>query len=185
MGLEVTTEPQADAPVITPEQMPVAHEAKPKDTPLRSLKAARDKLINQLYIELKVPRWDNPELFVRYKAVESSRVAAQARKRAESEDPELLVLANADLLANCCVGIYAVFDGDGVRRSLRLGDEFGEWTRFDRDLMDNLEMPPYSKAADAVRQIYATDGDLISAAEAVSEWSAKESTKADENFSKA
>src|SRR6185437_7291625 len=152
MGLTVTAE-TADAPVT---ENPPTEAPEPKHTPLRSLKEAREKLVGSLYIDLKVPRWDDPEIFVRYKPVESARVSAQAKKCAESEDPEWLVLANADLLAQCCVGVYAIFDHDGVHRSLRMGDEHGEWTRFDRDLMDNLEMPPYSKAADAVRQIYAT-----------------------------
>lgn len=172
-------------PVTVDTGTDVPAESVAPDTPLRSLKAKRSKMLNKLQLTLQVPRWDDPEIFVVYKPIETARTNEATIKRSESKDPDWLVKANADMLCQACSGIYAIFDKDGVKRSLNLEDEFGAWTKFDQNLSENLDLPQWgtvTKAVDVVRAIYPTDGDLIAAAEELSNWSGLQSTQVDEDF---
>lgn len=137
---------------------------------LGSLKARRAEVLTNSTIDLRVPRWDNPEMFVRFKPVshallkKATRVGLNAaeRKRDEAE-----VEANCDVLIDGCVGVFARLDGKDY--SLRPGDEDGEPTLFDEDLAENLGCGKTARAV--VRALYITDGDIISTASRISEFS--------------
>ena len=69
--------------------------------------------------------------------------------------------------------------------SLRLGDENGPWTKFDPDLAANLlgeTGAQNAKAVNVVRELYQTDGDIITAAGQVLEFSGVASEEVAEDF---
>ena len=174
-------------PVVTVTPGPVvqADAAAPKrSVALQSIANKRKLLKKNLFIDLQVPRWNDPEIFVRYRPVESTVTEAAIEKRRESQDavPEWLLLANADILVLACDGVYACLDGDHtVKYSLRAGDPEGSWTKFDPDLGAALEVP-IPTANDVVRALYLTDGDLIAAANRVVEWSSLKGAEVNTNF---
>ena len=92
---------------------------------------------------------------------------------------------NCDILVRACQGIYAIEDGDFTTKySLRTGDERGEWTKFDSDLAHSLmdEGAQNAKAVNVVRELYITDGDIVSAAQQVITFSGQSSERIAEDF---
>ena len=155
--------------------------ARPSSAALLSLKSRREEIKKDLYIDLQVPRWSTPEVFVRYGPIDATRADQAIRKREGSK--EFSVLANADILAQACIGVYACLDGDrDTKYSLNSDNPDGPWTRFDPALARNLGLIT-DAAVDVVRALYYTDGDLIQAAAALGEWSGKTNAKLDEDFS--
>lgn len=152
----------------------------PTGSALFDLRAIREKKLAALYIDLPVPRWGDegtPEIVVRYKPTKPSVALSATEKRRSAKDPEWLMLANADVLVDACVGVYAVYKGK--QYSLRPGEPDGPWTRFDPDLAENLGLST-KRAVDVVRALYLTDGDLIGAVNALAEWSGTVLPKVDE-----
>ena len=172
-------------PLSAPTPEPVDLPATAPKTPslaLQSLSAKRASLQEGLYIDLQVPRWEDPEIFVRYGPVDVTSLETQARKREDSKLRDWNILLNADILAQSCIGVYACLDGDyDTKYSLRSGDPDGAWTKFDADLAANLGSVT-SAAADVVRTVYMTDGDLLEAAQELTTWSAKKNKQVDEGF---
>ena len=155
-------------------------------TPLFHLKARREELVKNLTLDLRVPRWDSPELWVRYRPVDATKLTASVERRQKTKTNDQSILLNADILVESCVGIYARHpDFPGQELSLREDDPFGKLTRFDPDLATSLGIPDALgvTAAMVCRKLYLTDGDLVDAATQVLEWSAATNEKADEDFS--
>lgn len=151
-------------------------------SPLAALRARREQIVDGLYIDIKVPRWDEPEIFVRFKPVSTIRLSAAIEKRRKSKDENWSVLANADVLIDSCIGVYALTSADPeAKLSLRLNDPFGKWTKFDMDLCQALGLEA-SRASDAVLGLYLTEGDLIETANRLLRWSNIASDEADEAF---
>lgn len=151
---------------------------------LGSLAARREKVIEQDYTDLRVPRWTDPEIYVRYRVVPHPviRKALQAQEKAHKDKVARVELAsNIEILVHGCIGVYALLDGDDTKYSLRPGDEKGAWTRFDDDLAANLECG--DSATEVVRSLYLSDGDIMSAASAVVEFSGYRDAEADERIS--
>lgn len=151
---------------------------------LSSLKERRQQVVNEQVLRLPVPRWDNPKIVVRYKPVDHGFIkAAQVRVEKASRDKqaEIELEANADILIRGCVGVVAILDGEEY--SLRPGDENGEPTLFDKDLADNLGVtgvggkPPTARAV--VRALFITEGDILSAANELIQFSGYRETEAD------
>jgi hypothetical protein len=144
---------------------------------LGSLKERREQIVEESYIDLPVPRWHDPEVVVRYKPVPHTVV----RKAMNNNVPDKRK-GNAEVEANCevliygCVGVFARLDGHEY--SMRPGDENGTWTTFDEDLAENLGCNP--SAIEVVRKLYITDGDILSAASKVGEFSGYREQYADE-----
>jgi hypothetical protein len=164
---------------------PTFSEEQPKrpSTAILSLKARRDKIKESLYIDLQVPRWEDPEIFVRFGPIDSVRSEQAIERRRKSNTKEFGLLANADILAQCCIGVYACLDGDhDTKYSLNPDDPEGPWTRFDPDLARNLGLIT-DAAVDVVRALYYTDGDLIQAATTLVDWSGKTNAQLDSDFS--
>lgn len=151
---------------------------------LGSLKARREEVLNAQILDLPVPRWDNPEIIVRYKPVEHGfirRAQDQAKKAPKAKEYEAEVDGNADILIRGCVAVVAVIDGKEY--SLRPGDEEGEPTTFDADLAENLGITGDNGKAPTARQVvrglFITQGDILSAASSVVEFSGYRETEAD------
>jgi hypothetical protein len=151
-------------------------------TPLLSLKNRRSQIVDSLYIDIKVPRWDEPEIYVRFKPVSTIKLAAAVDKRRKSKDDEWSLLANADMLIASCIGIYAVLDGDTDNKlSLDPAGPTSNWTKFDKKLAESLGIEA-DEATDVVRGLYFTEGDLIDTANRLFAWSNIANEEADETF---
>ena len=169
-----------------------AHPA-PAASPLADLHAKLASIVDELYVDFEVPRWDVPpprgrgmgmKVFVRYGPVSPShaqRVQEMFQKR-KIDDWE--IQTNAQVLADACIGVYAMLPGDETQYSLREGDPLGRWTRFDPDLAAMLgpALVKGATAVDVVRATYCTDGDVTIAALQLGDWSAQASKDAEADF---
>jgi hypothetical protein len=162
-----------------------AESATPDESPiLLSLKARRSEIAQKLWVDLKVPRWEAPEVFVRYGPIDTVKIDKAVLNRQKSNKEDWSLAANADILIGSCQGVYACLDGDRDRKySLRENDENGSWTKFDPDLARQLGLDPdVTKAVDVVRKLYFTDGDLIAASNEVFNFSSESNERIDTDF---
>jgi hypothetical protein len=151
-------------------------------TPLASLQARREQIVNDLYTDIQVPRWDSPEIYVRFKPVSTIKLNAAIERRRKQKGDDWSLLANADMLIESCVGIYAVFNGDTENKlSLSPTDPNGKWTKFDTELAKALGVDA-QRATDSVQALYLTEGDLIDTANRLFRWSNVANDEADETF---
>lgn len=154
----------------------------PEETLLIGLKKRRAQIVNEMFTDIKVPRWESPEIYVRFKPVSATKLNATIERRRKMKGDDWSFLANADMLVDSCIGIYAVMDGDTDNKlSLRLGDPKGEWTKFDTDLAEALGVE-VTRAVDACTSLYLTEGDLIDTSNRLFKWSNISSDEADETF---
>jgi hypothetical protein len=157
----------------------------PAPTPLFSLKNRRTEILKNLYTDLRVPRYEDPEVWVRFKPVNTVHMNVVLKKRQASKDPDWGLKANADVLINSCIGVYAMFpENPDEKYSLTEGNPLGEWTKFDTKLAQALEIPvPDSdQAASIVRSFYFADGDLIDTTDRLMKFSNISNTEADTVF---
>lgn len=170
--------------------MPINVQAENKEdhsaqTPLFSLKQRREEIAKALTIDLKIPRWDSPELFVRYHPIDNGELQEKIAKR-EGQRPrpkDWSTLTNADILISCCEGVYACLGSDYEEKfSLRLDDPNGPWTKFDGELAVAIGLPVDAKATQIVRAVYLTDGDLIDAANKLLEFSGQSNEEINKDF---
>ena len=159
-----------------------------KRSVLGSLKERRQEVLEAQVLDLPVPRWTDPVIVVRYKPVEHGfiRRAQDAVNNApKREKYETELNGNADILIRGCVAVVAVVDGQEY--SLREGDSDGEPTVFDEDLALNLGVEGAGgkrpTAREVVRALFITQGDILSAAQGVVEFSGYRETEADSAIS--
>ena len=151
-------------------------------TALASLQARRAEIVDELYTDIKVPRWEAPELYVRFKPVSTIKLNNAVEKRRKQKGDDWSLLANADMLIDSCVGVYAVMNGDIENKiSLEKGNPNGTWTKFDHKLAEALGLDT-QRATDVVQTIYLTEGDLIDTANKLFKWSNVANDEADEAF---
>lgn len=151
---------------------------------LSSLKERRQQVLEEQVLRLPIPRWNDPVIVVKYKPVDHGFIRS-AQKRVEKANrdrtSDIELEANADILIRGCIGVVAVIDGKEY--SLRPGDETGEPTLFDADLAENLGVegsggkPP--TARQVLRNLFITDGDVLSAATEVIKFSGYREAEAD------
>lgn len=152
------------------------------DTPLIGLRKRREQIVNELYTDIQIPRWDEPELFIRFKPVSATKLNATIERRRKQKSDDWSFLANADMLVDSCVGIYGVLNGDHDNKlSLRPNDSKGTWTKFDPDLASALGIEAV-RAADVCTALFLTEGDLIDTANKLFKWSNIANSEADESF---
>lgn len=151
---------------------------------LSSLKERRQQVLEEQVLRLAVPRWDNPSIVVMYKPVEHTLIrAAQTRLEKAPVDKRagIEMDGNIDVLIRGCAGVVAVLDGQEY--SLRPGDENGEPTLFDKDLAENLGVEGTGNqsptARQVVRALFITEGDILSAASQLINFSGYRETEAD------
>jgi len=151
-------------------------------TPFLVLRNRREQIVNELFIDIKVPRWEDPEIYVRFKPVSATKLNATIDRRRKQKGDDWSLLANADMLVDSCVGVYAVVDGDKDNKlSLRLDNPNGPWTKFDPELATALGVDA-TRAADACIALYLTEGDLLETASKLFKWSGITNDEADETF---
>jgi hypothetical protein len=155
-------------------------------TPLSSLKSRRAELVNKLWTDIRVPRWENPSIFVRVKPIDPMFLNDTLKKRSEGKLKDWPQRANADILFASCVGVYQVYDeSPDDKLSLREGDPYGAWTKFDTDLTDALGIDPGTtdQTVQAVRGLFiGGDGDLDNATAKLLTYSNIGNAEADTTF---
>jgi hypothetical protein len=181
--------PIAPLPDPPPVVTPTGH-----GSPLASLRARREALQEKLYLDLKVPRWDDdggPAIYVRYNPSSPAFLGKtiEKAKKLKPRPDDWMVNANADALIQSCVGVFAIEDGTPPEKatreqqlSLKDGEPTGDWTRFDPDLGFSLGVEGVQSARAVVRRLYLTEGDLLAAANKLVEWSGVAAPEADEDF---
>lgn len=140
-------------------------------TLLGNLRAKRQELVADQTLDLQVPGWSNPEIWVRYRPASHPEVRGplqRIEKMPAKEKGEAEFNANIDLLVNTCLAVYATIDGK--QYSLRPGQPDGELTKFDEALAENLGVTPATARATA-RALFLKDGDIVSHASSLIRWS--------------
>ena len=150
-------------------------------TPLISLKSRRQAIADDLYLDIRVPRWDDPEVYVRFKPVSATKLNATIERRRKQKADNWSLLANADMLVDCCIGIYAQVEGTDGKFSLRENDANGPWTKYDKDLAHALGLDANS-AVESCIGLYFSEGDLLDTANKLFRWSNIAGDEADELF---
>jgi hypothetical protein len=177
--------PAAESAVLAAPVTPEKEAEAPLSTPLRSIRERRENLVDGLYLDHQIPRWHDPELFVRLNPVVTKRLNARVKAREvqgkKDDKIDWQLLANCDLLVDCCAGIYAVWpDNPDVKASL---DGKDEWSLFDQRTAVALGVENEAQWPEQlVRKVFFTDGDIITAANALINWSNAGAAKADEDF---
>ena len=143
---------------------------------LADLRARRDKAKEALHLDLRVPRLPGAPVYVRFGPVPRAVIEDANKRAAESKDRDWAVIANAFVLAHCCIGVYAEVDGKPQGSP-------DTWPKFDADLAEILGLPTDSNATTIIRGLYLAEGDIIAAAETLSRWSAQVEQRAAEEFS--
>jgi hypothetical protein len=179
VNFEVNNGNEAEVP--SQEETGFAADAAAEETPLISLKNRRTEIVNEMYIDLQVPRWTEPEMYVRFKPISAVKLSNAIDRRRKQKSDDWSLLANADMLVDACIGVYAKVDGFDRKLSLRHDDHDGEWTKFDPDLAKALGVEA-DRAVDVCRALYLTEGDLIDTANRVFRWSGIANEEADEAF---
>lgn len=158
------------------------------DSPMLDLMARRKEIVEQLYLDLPVPRWDSdggPAIFVRLTPASPTQfgMAMEKRRKQNPRPKDWVARANADVLVQCCVGVYAVIS-DGSQVSLKQGDPFGGWTKFDHDLAVALGMPIVEDlvAVEVVLKLFFTEADMLACANKLAQWSGAKLPEADSDF---
>jgi hypothetical protein len=170
---------------------PVTVEEKP--TPLFSLKARRQEIADKLYVDIRIPRWEDPEIWVRYKPVTAKAFADAINERSSKGGSDWSFLANIDMLVVHCMGVYGREDTGEVdedeepiyrKFSLKEGSPDGPWTKFDLDLSDALGLGIDHKGGQAAtcRGTFFTEGDIIATVNYLLRWSNIANDEADANF---
>lgn len=134
---------------------------------LADLRTRRERAKAALTTDLEVPRLD-PPVYVRFKPPTQARIDAANQRARNGNDKDATVLANAIVIADSCVGVFEIIDGEKV--SVDPTDRDGTWPLFDKRLARLLGVPA-GRAADVVRALYLTDGDVLSTSAKLAEWS--------------
>lgn len=148
---------------------------------LGSLKERRQQVLEEQVLTLPVPRWEDPAISVKYKPVEHTLIR-QTQTRVDgikdkAKKFEAEVDGNADLLIRGCVAVVAILGGREY--SLRPDDPHGEPTTFDGDLAQNLGLGDRASAREVVRALFIAQGDIMSASQALVQFSGYRETEAD------
>lgn len=150
---------------------------------LGQLKERREQIFTKQVLTLPVPRWEDPVIKVRYRPVphdlirNAQRRVERTKKNAQAKEE---LYGNMDLLIKSCVGVVAVIDGQEY--SLWPNEPKGELTTFDADLAENLGLPNGATARQVVQALFITDGDILSQAQELVEWSGYRETEADDEL---
>lgn len=147
---------------------------------LADLRARRQALVESNHKDFEVPGWDQvgPPVFVRFRPVEQAAVDRINAKHADSKAEDRTVVLNAAVFVEHCVGVYQLVDGQLV--SIDPGQPA---PKFDARLGDLLGLDPDAGAIAVVRALFAKDGDIISTAWLLNEWSGFTTARAQREFS--
>lgn len=161
-------------------------DATPEPQPQRNsilgrLRARRDEIAAAQFIDLPVPRWEDPVLKARYRPLEHEVIRKGFQTQRKAKDKAAAeVNTNADLLIAACMGVYA--EEDGKQMSLNPNGPDEEWTTFDPDLAASLGLPENATARQVVRAVYFTDGDVIATGRRIIEFSGYQLEEGDDEL---
>lgn len=151
-------------------------------SPLASLRERRKARRKKLFLDLKVPGYGDPDagvpdVFVRFKPADQSRLVAEVKKAERSKDRDAITLANANLLIEACVGVFQV-DASGTEVSIdpdNLTPDPDEWLTFGPELgkllADEDAGELLVRATDVARALYDNDMALAAASGRLVDWS--------------
>lgn len=156
-------------------------------SPLGGLAARKRQIVEDTTLKLRVPRWENPEIWIEYSPADHPTIRKnqiRLEKMKSGDLPEAEMNANADLLVKHTIRVYAILDD--TEYSLRLNDPEGDHATFDPDLAENLGLTgddkPTPTARQTCRAVFITDGDLTGHANDLIKWSGYRTREADEAF---
>lgn len=166
---------------ITPDD-PIEPEPQDRSSFLARTRARREEIKDAQWIELDIPRWDDPLIKVRYGPLDHSKIRAQARGAKKARDKAAGELrAQENMLVMACLGVFGVDDNDKPV-SLHPNGPDEDWTKFDPDLAEAMGLPTTSTARDVLRFFYLEDGDVFAHSNRVVAFSGYEATDADEEL---
>lgn len=140
--------------------------AAPVDSPLAALRQRIQQARQQRVLDLPVPGLER--VVVRYGEVPAPELARIYRKRKKDTWEEQSLLAACDVLAVACMGIYErADDGELVAD----GDLLASQPDGSPVTFATLRLAETGRAVDEVRALYVTDGDVLTAADRVTEFS--------------
>lgn len=149
------------------------------DSRLGGLRARRQKAEKTLHLDLVVPRLD-PPVYVRFRPLKQRELDAANEVGRKSNDPDRLVITNALVLTHACVGVFEVVGGKPRSILVDGTTDPATWPKFDAALAADLGLPEDTSAKDIVRGLFLADGDVISAAGELADWSAQAQRRLDE-----
>lgn len=156
----------------TPDVPDVSMPGEAKGAPgsgLDQLRGKRRKAVQDLHTDQVVPRSEDlfgTRVIVRYRPCTDAERKRVEKRFGKSKSDEADVQANAVLLATCAMGVFTDHERDDPE----------SWMKFDQDLaaliLDSDEEGAKVKtAADVVRLLYVTDGDVAATAAKILEFS--------------
>lgn len=152
---------------------------------LGQLSKRHDDIKNAQQLTMAIPRWSDPEIWVRLKPIaheDIRRAMERIDKAQKAMRGQVELEQNIDLLIKACIGVFATLGDDPTEYSLRPDDPEGDHTRFDHDLAANLGLSEGVSARHVVKALYITEGDILSHAKALIEWSGYRDTEAEETI---
>lgn len=150
-------------------------------SPMGMLEARRKELVQSLGIVYRVPEWDNPRVYIRFRPLEHAEIrAGQARVEKAKDKAAAEVDANVSLIVKACLEVWGDY-GDGEKTPLRSDPENG-LTRFDADLAQALGLQEGATAAQVARALFLREGDIMSCSAFLGERSGYRETEADEEL---
>jgi hypothetical protein len=167
-----------------------------KASPLLSLRERRDEITKNLHLDVRVPRWgdvdDGPQIWIRFEPANPSEFSDRIEKAQKNTNKpkDWMIRENANVLVKACVGVFALQGEEPAddevdareRLSLREGDPYGDWTKFDPDLAESLGLAPNCGAIAVCRALFLTEADLTGAANKLLRWSGMSLGRTDEDF---
>lgn len=148
-------------------------------SPLGMLAARREALVAQLGIVYRVPEWDEPRVYVKFRplAHEELKAAAGRIERAKNKAAAELD-ANVALLVKACEEVWGDY-GDGEKTPLRADPDAG-LTRIDGALGQALGLPEGALASQVAKALFLREGDILSCAQHLAVQSGYQEAEADE-----
>lgn len=164
-----------------------------------NLRARREEIAARQHKDLRVPRWSNPEVWVRYRPLTWDEVRSPITKVEKAKGHARIRIehdANADILVKACLGVF--FAVDDVAYNPLTEEPIGkldsngwdvtldECPRFDPDLARVLGVPGADEGSLTARlicrELFFTDGDMMAQAGELSRWSGFTNQEVDEEF---
>lgn len=156
----------------------------PKNSIFGNLQAQRKQIADELLLTKQIPHWgppSGPEIFVVYRPVqveELDKVRRKAEKNKNLTRAQQGLLAAKDQLILACEKVYGIIEGE----KYSFGPEpRGESTRFDAEMAATFGLKNNSARA-VVEFLFLNDGDLLSHAEAVAEFSGFGNEQLEDDF---
>lgn len=157
---------------LSPETIGSGPRPAPAGSLLDTIRQERAKRERALFVDYPVPGL--ADVHVRFRPIQQAEIERVNRRFEKSKDLERDLLINATILTIGCVGVWSKPDPDAV---------FPEDSpRFDAALAPALDLPEDAPPVEMVRKLYATDGDVISTAVRLAEWSGYTASEIDREF---